>query len=94
MEYGLDEIILEHTTKSGDLKREVFPEDATIVELKYRHITTIDLEPLSRCGNLETLDLVGTSMKLLPLTPLAQCKSTHFLLHPHLLSLQIFFLKE
>jgi len=69
----MDEIILRYKTRRGEDLLRLEPE-VTAVDLSFRHVVAIDLRPLARCTDLESLDLSGNNLSEIDLWPLSRCK--------------------
>ncbi|MGQ4870658.1 MAG: hypothetical protein ACP6IT_02335 [Candidatus Thorarchaeota archaeon] len=69
----MEDIVLVYRTRRGEDVIILEPE-VTQIDLSYRHISEIDLSPLSQCRHLEVLDLSSNLLQALDLWPLMRCK--------------------
>ncbi|MHA1811826.1 MAG: leucine-rich repeat domain-containing protein, partial [Candidatus Thorarchaeota archaeon] len=65
----MEDIVLVYRTRRGEDAIILEPE-VTQIDLSYRHISEIDLSPLSQCRHLEVLDLSSNLLQTIDLWPL------------------------
>ena len=66
-------IILEGKTKKGEIFTQKIENDQYLIDLSAKDLAFINLEPLTRCSNLKTLNLNNNQLLYINLEPLANC---------------------